>query len=337
MNKRWKEERSWKWYNKENWPVGINFIPSCAINQLEMWQENTFSPETIDRELSLAQSIGMNTARVFLHDLLWESDPKGFKKRIKEYLTIAWKHKIKTIFVFFDDCWNPDPKTGIQPEPKPGVHNSGWVRSPGENRFRNKSEFSLLERYIKDIIKSFRNDKRILAWDLYNEPGNSGRGLDSILLLDYVFSWAYSVRPTQPITAGLWNDSLTEINKIITERSDIITFHNYNDAKNLEEQIKRLKVQYNRPLICTEYLARGNQSLFQTCLPVFKKYKTGAINWGLVAGKTQTIWQWNSPEQKEKDWKKIEPKLWHHDIFRKDGTPFDISEIEFIKKIIKEK
>lgn len=40
------------------WYFGANFIPSTAINQLEMWQKETFDPTTIDRELGFARKIG---------------------------------------------------------------------------------------------------------------------------------------------------------------------------------------------------------------------------------------------------------------------------------------
>ena len=60
-------------------------------------------------------------------------------------------------------------------------------------------------------------------------------------------------------------------------------------------------------------------SNFATHLPFLKKENVGAYNWGLVSGKTQTIYPWDS-------WTKpydAEPKIWFHDIFRKDGSPFD--------------
>jgi len=125
----WSIEKANAWYAKHKWINGANFIPSTAINQLEMWQADTFDPETIDRELGYAENIGFNTTRVFLHSVAWKEDPKGFKDRVNKYLTIANKHHIQTIFVFFDDCWNANPKPGKQPNPKPGIHNSGWIQT----------------------------------------------------------------------------------------------------------------------------------------------------------------------------------------------------------------
>jgi len=322
---KWSKEKANAWYAELPWLVGCNFTPSTAINQLEMWQADTFDPETIDRELGWAQAIGFNTARVFLHDLAWEADPEGFKKRIDRFLDIAAKHQIRPFFVFFDDCWNPEPKIGKQPEPKPGVHNSGWLQSPGAKVANDPDQWGRLERYVKDIVGTFAQDKRILFWDLYNEPGNSGYGTKSLLLLKNAFEWARAAKPSQPLTAGIWAKSLKELNAFQLEASDIITFHNYSEAENLAEQIVDLK-QHGRPLVCTEWLRRPH-SMVATCLPVFKKENVGCCNWGLVSGKTQTIYPWGSPEGA------TEPNPWFHDLFRKDGTPYDEKETALFKEL----
>jgi len=129
---KWTEQEAQNWSAKVGWLRGSDFIPSNAINQLEMWQKETFDPATIDRELGWAESLGLNCMRVYLHHLAWQIDKEGFKDRMKKYLSIANRHKIKTIFVFFDDCWNPTYNSGKQPDPKPGIHNSGWVQDPGD-------------------------------------------------------------------------------------------------------------------------------------------------------------------------------------------------------------
>src|SRR5215831_15765131 len=96
---RWTEKKANDWYAQQPWLVGSNYIPRSAINELEMWQEATFNPEQIDQELGWAESLGMNTMRVFLHDLLWQQDADGFRKRIDQFLTIAAKHHIRPLFV----------------------------------------------------------------------------------------------------------------------------------------------------------------------------------------------------------------------------------------------
>ena len=184
---RWTEEQAASWFTDHGWIRGSNFNPSTAINQLEMWQAGSFDPITIDRELGWAAEIGMNCMRVYLHHVAWEVDPEGFKNRMDQYMQIAGKHGIKTMFVFFDDCWNATYQAGPQPEPKPGVHNSGWVRDPGDLLFDKPELINTLEAYVRDVMNHFRNDKRIVMWDLYNEPGNSGYGDKSMPLLQKVF------------------------------------------------------------------------------------------------------------------------------------------------------
>ncbi len=322
----WPKEKAAEWYKQCGWLRGCNFIPSTAINQLEMWQAGSFDAATIDRELGYAESIGFNCMRVFLHHVAWEVDPTGFKNRVNQYLAIANKHHIETIFVFFDDCWNESYKVGKQPAPKPGIHNSGWLRDPGKLLYDDPAIISELEKYVKDILTTFRHDKRIFAWDLYNEPGNSGYGNKSMALLEKVFHWARQVNPDQPLTSGVWNPSLHDLNAFQLSHADIISYHNYENEKAHQVCIDTLK-KYGRPLICTEYMARLRNSKFENIMPILKAQDIVAINWGLVAGKTNTIYAWDTPMPDGS-----EPKIWFHDIFRPNGTPFDEKEIEFIKK-----
>ena len=324
----WTAAEANDWYGKQPWLVGCNFIPSTAINELEMWQADTFDPATIDRELGWAEGLGFNVVRVYLHNLAWETDQEGFKKRISEFLTIADKHKIKVLFVLFDDCWLANPKPGKQPEPVPGVHNSGWLRAPGPTIVADASKWAPMEAYTKDILTTYKNDSRILMWDLYNEPGNSDMTEISFPFMEKIFQWAWTVRPTQPLTCATWNgaEKFKRYNEFQLKNSDVITFHNYSDEKNLETEILSLQ-KLGRPFICSEYMARTNNSKFETHLPIFKKYKVGAINWGLVNGKSNTIFPWGSQEGSP------EPAVWFHDIFRKDGTAFSDQEVKMIREL----
>jgi hypothetical protein len=267
--------------------------------------------------------------RVYLHHLLWTADREGFKKRLDAYISISHRHKIKTLFVFFDDCWNDTAWVGKQPEPKKGVHNSGWVRDPGTMMHRYPDTLNTLEAYVKDVMGTFKIDERILMWDLYNEPGNSDQFEKSFGLLKAVVGWARQVNPSQPISVGLWNNGsrYKEMNQFVLRNSDVITYHNYSYIDDHKNAIDTLR-KYGRPLICTEYMARRNGSLFQVIMPMLKKENVGAINWGFVSGKTNTIFAWDTPIQDGK-----EPGLWFHDIYRQDKTPFSKNEVEFIRKI----
>lgn len=323
----WSLEKAKEWYSRQAWMVGANFIPSTAINQLEMWQAESFDTVTINRELGWASSIGMNTMRVYLHSKAWEQDSSGFLNRMDTYLGIADANKIKTIFVIFDDVWNKEPKIGKQPDPKTGTHNSGWVQDPGDPFHKDSTLFPSLEKYVKAVISRFAKDNRVLLWDLYNEPGNSGKKTSSLPLLKNVFTWARSVNPDQPLSAGVWDWSFEELNEFQVANSDILTYHDYEDADWHKRVIQLLKM-HGRPMICTEYMARTRNSMFSTVLPLLKEKNVGAINWGLVAGKSNTIYAWDTPIPDGS-----EPKIWFHDIFRKDGSPYSKDEIELIKKL----
>lgn len=341
----WTPEQAKAWYARQGWPVGANFLPSTAINELEMWQAETFDTATIDRELGWAQGLGMNTMRVYLHDLLWPQDSTGFLQRMETFLDIADRHGIKPLFVLFDSCWDPFPHTGKQRNPKPHVHNSGWVQSPGQEALHDSTQYPRLERYVRGVVGHFAADSRILAWDVWNEPDNmTGPSYEKVEIPDKVelvlpllakaFGWARAVNPSQPLTSGVWagdwssEQTLKPMEKLQLEQSDIITFHNYSEPADLELRIKQLQ-RYGRPMICTEYMARPNGSTFQGCLPVGKKYGVGMINWGFVSGKSQTIYPWDS-------WTKTytaEPPLWFHDIFRTDGSPYKAEEVAFIRSV----
>jgi len=347
---RWTEDKAAAWFAAQPWPVGSNFLPSNAINELEMWQADTFDPTTINRELGWAEGIGMNTMRVFLHNLPWEQDPKGFQQRIDAFLVIASRHHVKPVFVLFDSCWDPFPKLGPQHPPIPGVHNSGWVQAPGASVLSEPAQYPRLESYVKGVVGAFANDQRILAWDVWNEPDNTNdnsygksepKNKSEIVLelLPQVFAWARSVHPVQPLTSGVWHgnwsslDKMSPMARVQIEQSDVISFHNYGWPEEFEKRIQELQ-QYHRPLICTEYMARGAGSLFDTVLPVAKKYRVGAINWGLVAGKSQTYLPWDSWQR---PYVERPPTIWFHDVFYADGKPYREHEVEIIRSLTSEK
>jgi hypothetical protein len=345
QTERWSEQKARDWYARQPWLVGSNYNPASAINQLEMWQADSFDPKRIDLELGWAESLGMNTMRVYLHDLLWQ-DAEGFKRRLDQFLTIAAKHKIRPIFVLFDSVWDPDAKLGKQRAPRPGVHNSGWVQSPNRTTLQNASEYPRLEAYVKGVVGAFARDQRILAWDIWNEPDNENPGsynqlepknkVELVLrLLPQAFQWAREAKAEQPLTSGVWKgdwstpEKMTAMDRLQIELSDVVTLHNYDSPTELEKRINWLK-RYNRPMICTEYMARGNGSFFFGGLLVGKAHNVGMINWGLVQGKTQTHLPWDSWQHPYVD---REPSVWFHEVFRNDGTPYIPEEVEFIKRM----
>ena len=343
---RWTEKTANEWYAKQPWLVGSNYLPATAINQLEMWGADTFDPIWIDTELNWAEGLGMNTMRVFLHDLPWKQDSAAYQRRIDKFLSIAEHHKIKPVLVLFDSCWDPYPDINAPRAARPGVHNSGWVQSPGAAALSDPTQTDRLRHYVQEVIGAYRYDKRVLAWDLWNEPDNlndsSYKKLEApnktqlvLALLPKVFDWARAMLPLQPLTSGVWKgdwsspEKLSAFEKIQLEQSDVISFHNYDGPAEFEKRVLWLQA-WKRPIFCTEYMARPNGSTFQAILPIGKKYKVAMINWGFVNGKSQTNLPWDSWQKPYTD---REPAVWFHDIFLKDGTPYRQDEVEFIRQI----
>ena len=343
--RRWPQEKANEWYASERWLVGSNFLPSTAINQLEMWQADTFDSKTIDRELGWAESIGMNTMRVFLHNLPWREDSQGFLSRLEQFLQIADKHHIRITFVLLDSVWDPYPQTGRQRAPRPHVHNSGWVQAPGAEILKDSSRWEKeLRPYVTGVLKHFRNDPRILMWDLMNEPDNDNppyRGKElpnkaelATRLLKREWQWAREVNPSQPLTSGVWKGdwsseaALSDTARFQLENSDILTFHSYEPAEVTKRRIDSLR-RFRRPIVCSEYMARPLGSTFQAILPLLKEQHVGAYNWGFVSGKSQTIYPWDSWENEYTG----PPPVWFHDIFYPDGKPYAAAEVELIKRL----
>ena len=340
---RWTEDVARDWYAKQPWIVGANYLPSTAENQLEMWQADTFNPDRIDLEFSWAENLGMNSMRVFLHDLLWQEDSAAFSKRIDTFLAIAAKHRIKPILVLFDSVWDPNPKLGRQQDPRPGIHNSRWVQSPGAAALKNPQEYPRLEAYVKGVIGAFRNDSRILAWDLWNEPYNvhtkhdyaklePSKKRDLVrALLPKVFDWARSVNPTQPLTSGLVNavGPLKPDEKLQIDLSDVVSFHAYTDPQKFRKAARTLE-PYHRPILCTEYMARTVHSTFEGTMPVAKELHIAVYNWGFVNGKSQTHFPWDSWD---KSYAHRPLKMWFHDIYYPDGRPYSQREVDFIRNL----
>ena len=332
LNRPWPKQKALKWFDDQPWPCGFNYIPANAISYTEMWMPYCFDPQFIDEELVVAEDIGFNCLRVVLPFVVWEHDPAAFKRRLASFLAICDKRGIKVMFALFDDCaFGSDenlknPTYGRQPDVLEGWYANGWTPSPGHDMVRVPSTWPRLEEYVKDVIGTFKHDRRVWVWDLYNEPTNGGLGNVSILLVKNVFHWAREVDPTQPLTVGQFNGNAL-LNEVVFANSDIVTFHDYGPADRLAKHIEELR-KHGRPLINTEWLNRGRGSLVESCLPVFAKENVGCMHWGLVNGKTQTdlAWGWRPGRG--------EPKVWQHDLFHTDRKPYRVEELKLFRETI---
>jgi hypothetical protein len=229
------------------------------------------------------------------------------------------------------------------------VHNSGWVQSPGAKALADSSQYPRLKEYVLGVVGAFAKDDRVLGWDVWNEPGSYGGGDYSktelkhdgkiarvTALLPQAFEWAREANPSQPLTSGVWDidtskdeSAVEPIQQIQLRESDVISFHNYSWPEDFRSEIKWLR-QFHRPIICTEYMARSAGSTFDTILPIAKQEHVGAINWGFVAGKTQTYYPWESWDH---PYVKHQPPVWFHEVLRSDGTPYRQAEVDLIREL----
>lgn len=328
---RWTKDEAWDWYSAHEWLVGFNYVPSTACNTTEWWQKGTFDPETFDRELGWAKETGFNTARCFIQYIVWKDDAEGFKKRFDRFLAIADRHGISIMPVLFDDCsfgWPPqmDPYLGKQREVTPGMILPSWTPSPGVKLGFDAAERPMLKRYVQDMIATFKDDKRVVIWDLFNEPMNRAKvGTDEFI--ETIFKWARDANPTQPLTVGAWIPP----GEAALRHCDIVSYHLYGGYDTMRSVIGVYK-RYGRPVICTEWMARPLVSNIERELELFKKQGVGCYMWGLVNGRTQCQYPWfNKPNDP------VHEVGWFHDLFHGDGKPYRLDEILAIRRITADK
>jgi hypothetical protein len=218
------------------------------------------------------------------------------------------------------------------------------VQSPGAEHLDDLDYRRTLRDYVTGVLNQFRTDDRVLGWDLWNEPDNPAKvyrkverkdKLERVAdLLSLAFGWARSVDPSQPLTSGVWDGEWGdpqrrgEITDIQLDNSDVVTFHCYDEPAAFEARIAELS-PLGRPILCTEYLARTRGSTVDGVLPVAKRHNVGAINWGLVAGKTQTYFPWDSWDHPYT----TVPQPWFQDLIQPDGRPYRDIEIQTISNL----
>lgn len=340
---RWSPEHARRWAEGTPWLIGCNFTPSTASNQLELWQESTFDPETIDRELGwAAETLGLNSIRLFLHDLLWTVDGEQFLDRIDKVLAISASHQIQVMPVLFDGIWDPNPRPGPQRSPRPGIHNSTWVQGPGAAVLADRSRWHTLRPYVEAVLERFGEDPRVVVWDLFNEPDSPNPAWARwdpprkpalvAELLELVFDWAAAIDPVQPLTVGIFEapasthpERVSRVARTALERSDVISFHTYNSEEGLTKAIDRLGA-LGRPLLCTEWMGRPRSPV--ALARTLHDRAVGAWMWGLVDGRTQTRYPWTS-------W--LRPghahTPWFHELLHADGSPYDASEAALLRSL----
>ncbi len=306
MKEQWSREQAQAWYQQKGWLCGFNYLPSTAVNWTDIWQEETFDAATIERELGWAAEAGYNTLRINLPFIVWEHDRDGLMARIDRFLTIADGHGFSTMLTLMDDCGfsGDEPYLGPQKPPVPGKHNSQAAASPGRDKVCDPDCWPQIERYIRDVVRQFRDDKRVLLWDLYNEPGNRGifaTGTQEVQydakletcaheLMKLAFKWVREEDPTQPLTVCAWRLPPEEkgetffqhpLDQTALALSDVVSFHAYTHTGRMTAIIQQLQ-KLGRPLFCTEWLARHVGSTIEEQLPLMYAAKVAPYQWGLV-------------------------------------------------------
>lgn len=355
MKTRWTEEQIWSWYNARKWISGFNFYPSQCLNQTEMWQEyhHTQVFQDIGKELSLASSLGLTSLRTLFPFELYLRQPEVFFRHIEEFLALSDSFGITVMPVLFDDCcvpksrWEP-MSFGPQPDPVPGYFGGSPVTcfdDQGEIGYCLTDDEGMDETvhcYIHDLAEHYRDDQRIILWNIWNEAGNSNRGSRSLPMMRNVFMWLREENMSQPLTADVFcampgcpfpDEYMraprveSEIELAAIELSDIISFHYYGDYVHMRNLIRDLR-RWRRPLICDEWLHRPMHSFLQTHLPLLKQEKVGSYFFGFVNGKRQFHEPWEYLKKRND----MDFTLWMHDLFHSDFRPYDPEEITVLKR-----
>lgn len=353
---RWSIEKAKTWWDETGWICGFNFLPSSAVNFLEMWHKDTFDPATIERELGWASDLGFNALRVNLHYLVWKHDSQGLLQRLDWLMATADSLGLRTVPCFFDDCGfgGFEPEYGPQPDPVPDVHNSRAVASPGRAALLDGSDWVGYEEYVRTIVRAFASDARVLFWDLYNEPGNrmvfTRNGSEthrpdfsdrSLALMQDSFVWARTEAPAQPLSVAAWVTPLpgsnddpyqTEIDQAALSLSDIVTFHAYWDSANVQRFIAHLS-ELGRPMLCTEWMARPVGSKIEDQLAVFQSSNVGCFQWGLVKGRTQTYLPWPA-DLVAQHGGVADRSVWFHDLVDENGEAYDPNEAAYLRRLL---
>lgn len=354
MRKRWTARQAWDWYEKRPWIMGINYVPSITLHASELWQEDTHAEviKSVRGEFALMNDIGLNGVRMFLPFNIWYHDREKFLDRVDNFLDELDNAGITMMPVLFNDCVGFGRPKNIEPRAPKGWHayDIGHHGGHKDNPFTGEKEKvgwiywdepewrPVMEEYLRAVIGRFKNDARIYAWDLWNEPGNSNRSDMSIPYLKRAFEIARELDPVQPLTVAPWtypadfginpDSDVAPIARLALDESDIVTFHQYEGFDRVKNVVKGLKRE-GRPMMNTEWLNRIQGNLIQDNLPLYHDEGIGSYSWGLVAGKSQHFLPWDEL-WKNRD---LPLNLWQHDLFDTFHTAYDPEELNLMRRL----
>ena len=358
----WTKERAWEWYRAQPWIRGCNYMPASCANRVDQWQELGCEERfaEMDRELAVAESIGFNTLRILVELQgfgVWLEEHDGFMDRFERALQIMASHKMRAIVVLGNDCMRPKSIWQL-PKPGPQTYDIGYHGGrkqsqhgsfPGEIGHSQVDDPELKPKFFRmceELLTKYRDDDRILFWNLWNEPGAANRGEVSVQPMKELFELAWRIDPKQPLAADLWagdygtNEKAKNQAQVWAGRlSDIVSYHCYGDYERQVRVIRLLRKRYARPMVNTEWLARTINNDVFTSYPLFYIEGIGCTCWGFVAGKYQTYepWEymWKEVEKGTERSKSYDMTKWFHDLYRPSLRPYDPKEIDLIKRFNK--
>jgi len=317
--------------------VGANYTPAYAVNQVQFWHD--FRPEIVDKELAAAQRyFGITTLRVYLHNINFEEEKDIFLANVEKFLKICEKNRIRPGFTFFDDCHrHNDIFLDAPTTPVKGWHNGRWAACP-QDRDRDPEDLQKFKSYIQEVIQTHRTDKRVLWWEIFNEPmlsaGNHrilipGSQVYSDRLRRAGYQWAKEVKPIQPVI-NCWNDS---------EVTDIVNAHNYtwdqlSKPSGLLTWDSQANLNVKKGTVFTEAGARWyapRPSNGEPCevLDWLERRRTSGkstpgvyLCWELMVGNSNCRWYWGTPPDSP------EPTIPWCGLMWPDATPVSLAESE---------
>ena len=354
----WTKERAWEWYNAQPWIRGCNYMPASCANRVDQWQEYGSEArfEEMEREMALMEKDGFNAVRIILGDMgfaVWRAEHDGMMKRFDRMLDIFGRHGVRVILVFGNDCSRPKPlwtlpKMGEQPWDL-GYHGGRKLSQhgsfPGMIGYTVLDEPDLREEFFKmceEFLTKYAHDKRILFWNLWNEPGNNSRGQVSAPHIRRLFKLAWKIDPDQPLSSDIWTTSGVNwtngcAEAVGAELNDIESYHTYSNLKEQIAYAKKVKEYFGRPMVNTEWMARLFKCDIFDCYPFFAQNRIGCTMWGYVNGKYQThepwesMWKWVEADPAALE--QLDFTKWFHDLYRPSLRPYDPNEIAIIRHI----
>ncbi|MBQ9511518.1 MAG: cellulase family glycosylhydrolase [Clostridia bacterium] len=351
MKRKWTESEAWAWQEKVGWLRGCNFIGSDCAGRVDMWQsyKNDEHMKTAERELALCRDTGFNTVRIIIEFDVWLQEHDSFMRIFEKYIELCAKYDLMVMVVLANEaqlCRGDRyvPKRLGEQAYALGYHQGRLPITPEQKALvpyheleRDETRDKYVE-MVKEIVGKYRDDNRIICWNVFNEPGITVGEERSLPLIRLMFDTVRALDPVQPLASDVWwwgnPDSIRPFDKLSLELSDVISWHCYKPFEQFVVDYERL-THFNRPILLTEWLHRINRQKVRDVYPLLYLEKINCWCWGFVAGKTQTYEPWDSLwEQYDKTDGKVDYDFtcWQHDLYRPSLRPYDPEEIRLIKR-----